>query len=176
MPYILKRQSLILKISTIFPLHLTIKLFVHPLIKDTCTGKGYLPISLPSSILKYIDLIHNEMRSSRVWMRSSRCGWDLAECGWDLAEWLERLTVNAVVATVLGSIQASSDIAESEGRQMKQCSISYIKMHTDQIWVQYMLCDSYFEGWLFDEDVLHFLLCTVAHVAFLPLNPLPPSS
>ncbi len=38
--------------------------------------------------------------------------------GWDLAELLERLTVNAVVATVLGSIQASSEIVESEGRQM----------------------------------------------------------
>ncbi len=38
-----------------------------------------------------------------------------------VAEWLERLTVNAVVATVLGSIPASSDTVESEGRQMKQC-------------------------------------------------------
>ncbi len=54
-------------------------------------------------------------------------GWDLAECGWDLAERLERLTVNAVVATVLGSIPASSDTMESEGRQMKRCWISYIK-------------------------------------------------
>jgi hypothetical protein len=34
-------------------------------------------------------------------MRSSRSGWDLAE-------WLEPLTVNAEVATVLGSIPASS--------------------------------------------------------------------
>jgi hypothetical protein len=41
--------------------------------------------------------------------------------GLDLAEWLERLTVNAVVATVMGSIPASSDTEESEGRQMKQC-------------------------------------------------------
>jgi hypothetical protein len=39
----------------------------------------------------------------------------------ELAEWLERLTANAVVATVLGSIPASSDTMESEGRQMKQC-------------------------------------------------------
>ncbi len=31
----------------------------------------------------------------------AECGWDLAECGWDLAEWLERLTANAKVATVL---------------------------------------------------------------------------
>ncbi len=33
----------------------------------------------------------------------------------------ERKTANAKVATVLGSIPASSYIAESEGRQMKQC-------------------------------------------------------
>ncbi len=33
--------------------------------------------------------------------------------GWDLAEWLERLTANA---TVLGSIPASYDTVESEGR------------------------------------------------------------
>jgi len=33
---------------------------------------------------------------------------------------LERLTVNAEVATVLGSIPASSETVESEGRQMKQ--------------------------------------------------------
>jgi hypothetical protein len=38
-----------------------------------------------------------------------------------LAEWLERLTVNAVVETVLGSIPASSDTVESEGLQVKQC-------------------------------------------------------
>ncbi len=41
--------------------------------------------------------------------------------------WLERLTVNGVVATVMGSIPASSDTVESEGRQIKQCWISYIK-------------------------------------------------
>ncbi len=35
---------------------------------------------------------------------------------------LERLTVNAKVALVLlGTISASSDTAESEGRQLKQC-------------------------------------------------------
>jgi hypothetical protein len=37
-----------------------------------------------------------------------------------LAELLERLTVNTVVAIVLGSIPASSDTVESEGLQMKQ--------------------------------------------------------
>ncbi len=50
------------------------------------------------------------------WMRPSRVsGWDLAESGWDLAEWLERLAVNAKVATALGSIPASSDSVKPEG-------------------------------------------------------------
>ncbi len=48
----------------------------------------------------------------------------LSEERWDLAEWLERLAVNAEVATV-GAIPASSDTVESEGRQMKQCWIKY---------------------------------------------------
>ncbi len=46
--------------------------------------------------------------------------------GWDLAVWLERQTANAEVATVLGSIPASSDTVESEGRQMNQCWIQYV--------------------------------------------------
>jgi hypothetical protein len=58
------------------------------------------------------------MRSSLVWMRSSRVG------RWDLAEWLDRLTANAKVATGLGSTPASSDTAETERRQMKQCLIN----------------------------------------------------
>ncbi len=62
------------------------------------------------------------MRSSRVWMRSSRV-W----MWYSRAEWLERLTANAVVATVLGSIPASSDTVGSEGRQMKQWWILYMK-------------------------------------------------
>ncbi len=37
--------------------------------------------------------------------------------GLDLAEWLERLAVNAKVATVLCSIPASFDTVESERRQ-----------------------------------------------------------
>ena len=41
--------------------------------------------------------------------------------------WLERLTASAEVATVLGSILASSDTVEPEGRQIKQCWIQYIK-------------------------------------------------
>jgi hypothetical protein len=44
-----------------------------------------------------------------------QCGGNLAECGWDLADWLQqRLTANAEVATVLGSIPASSDTVADE--------------------------------------------------------------
>jgi hypothetical protein len=45
-------------------------------------------------------------------------------CGLDLTEWLDRLAVNAEVATVLGSIPASSDIVESEGRLMNSVESS----------------------------------------------------
>ncbi len=38
-----------------------------------------------------------------------------------VASWLERLAVNAKVATVLGSVTASSDTMDLRGRQMKQC-------------------------------------------------------
>ncbi len=37
------------------------------------------------------------------------------------------------VAAVLGSIQASSDTVESEGRQMKQCWIQYIEKYPKKI-------------------------------------------
>ncbi len=40
--------------------------------------------------------------------------------------------VYAKVATVLGAIPASSDTVESEGRQMKQCWITYIKRKTEK--------------------------------------------
>jgi len=39
--------------------------------------------------------------------------------GWYLEEWLERLKANANVATDLGSIPASCQTVESEGRHMK---------------------------------------------------------
>jgi hypothetical protein len=42
---------------------------------------------------------------------------------------LVRLTANAKVATVLGSIPESSDTVESEGRQIKQC---WNKVHNKQ--------------------------------------------
>jgi hypothetical protein len=48
---------------------------------------------------------------------------------WDLAEWLERLTANAKVATVLiRSHFPAFDTVESEGRQMMQCWIKYKKI------------------------------------------------
>jgi len=40
------------------------------------------------------------------------------ESGSDLAEWLVRLTAHVEVATVLGSIKASSDTVECEGRRI----------------------------------------------------------
>ncbi len=46
--------------------------------------------------------------------------------GWDLAEWLERQSDSH--AEVLGSLPASSDTVESEGWQMKQCWIKYLKI------------------------------------------------
>jgi hypothetical protein len=45
--------------------------------------------------------------------------------GWDLADWLECLTANAEVGTVLGSISASLGTVESEGGQMNQCWIQF---------------------------------------------------
>jgi len=57
---------------------------------------------------------HDKMRSSRV-------------CGWYLAKWLEHLTANAKVATILDSISASSHTVESQRQQMKQCCINWWK-------------------------------------------------
>jgi hypothetical protein len=87
--------------------------------------QGLLP---PLHIQLYSWLKEDLLHSSTQWpsIRGSHPG-DLAECGWDLAEWLEHLTASAIVATVLNSIPASSDTVESEGRQIKQCWISYIK-------------------------------------------------
>ncbi len=49
--------------------------------------------------------------------------WAVTWTRYTLAEGLERLTVNAKVATELSPIPASSDKLESRGRQMKQCWI-----------------------------------------------------
>jgi hypothetical protein len=40
---------------------------------------------------------------------------------------VEHLTASADVVIAMGSIPASSDTEESEGRQMKQCGIMYFK-------------------------------------------------
>ncbi len=48
-------------------------------------------------------------------------------CGWNLAEWLGRLSTNAVVAIVLGSIPASSDTVESKGRHEAVLNIVHKK-------------------------------------------------
>ncbi len=40
---------------------------------------------------------------------------------------LNKYAANVKVATVLGSIPESSDTVESEGQQMKQCGMKYIK-------------------------------------------------
>ncbi len=56
---------------------------------------------------------------------SQKLGLDVARVGWGVAKfspvWLEHLTANAHVVTVLGSIPASSDTVKCEGRQMEQC-------------------------------------------------------
>jgi hypothetical protein len=46
---------------------------------------------------------------------------------WDLAEWLDRLTANAEVATVLGSMPASSDTVDSGDGRWR--SVEYCKVH-----------------------------------------------
>ncbi len=54
---------------------------------------------------RIVIMVKNRRRIKGKWMRS-------------IAEWLQHLTVNAKVATVLGSLPASSDTMESVGRQM----------------------------------------------------------
>jgi hypothetical protein len=57
------------------------------------------------------------MRSSPVRWDLAYSGWDLAQCWLDLNEWLQCLTANAEVASVLGSISASSDTVDYEGHR-----------------------------------------------------------
>ncbi len=52
---------------------------------------------------------------AKCWWDLAKFRWDLVKCGWDLAKWLERMAVNAKVATFLGSIPASSDTVTHEG-------------------------------------------------------------
>jgi hypothetical protein len=88
----------------------------------------------PTDIRIFKGPIHNVMMvlccslDCSVDQRISRLTfWRISTSVWDLAEWLERLTVNAEVATVLGSVPASSETVESEGWQMKQWWIKYKK-------------------------------------------------
>ncbi len=71
------------------------------------------------------------------WFFLAELGWDLSDCGWDLAGWLERLAINAKVTTVLCSNPSSSDAVKYEGRQMKQCWITYTK-DKNQCWITYI--------------------------------------
>ncbi len=66
-------------------------------------------------------LAHNEWHKLHFLIRTFSSLYYIFIKTFYLAKWLERLAVNAKVATVLGSILASSDTVESEGRQMKQC-------------------------------------------------------
>ncbi len=62
----------------------------------------------PDPWLKESRILHVILENKlKMWMKFS--------------EWLERLITNAKVATVLGSVPASYDTMESEGRHMKQC-------------------------------------------------------
>jgi hypothetical protein len=98
------------------------------------------------------------------------CGWDLAEFwGWDLAVWLERLTANAVVATVLGSIPASSDTVKSKGRQMKQCWILYIKNPKNSPFKVFSVLTNVSSSWFIYVDPLLHCLANIKRLALLSL-------
>ncbi len=85
----------------------------------------------------------NEIKP-RMWMRSSpECEWDLSQWGWDLAHCLERLTTSAKVATVLGSIPASSYTVKSEGRQMKPCWNKVHKKYMYKLFIYVTSSDQY---------------------------------
>jgi hypothetical protein len=98
-----------------------------------CTGKkprGCILLTLCSTysslVFIYTLFSANIKTIVRFWSMGKflKHGWDLG-MGWrmrsSLVVALQRLTVNAQVATALGSIPASVDTVESEERQMKQC-------------------------------------------------------
>jgi hypothetical protein len=69
-------------------------------------------------LLYFFDLLSRTLVCSMC----STCAKKLVyRTAFSIAKRLERLTAKVVVSTVLGSIPASSDTMESEGRQMKQC-------------------------------------------------------
>ncbi len=98
-------------------------------------------------------------------MRSSRT------CGWDLAEWLERPAANAKFATVLGSIPASSDTVESEGRQMKQCWRKYIQRKNQVLETNQNCCIQNGKGFpLCWWEMMEFLISDSVFKNILKLN------
>ncbi len=134
-------------LATHLPIEPPISLFSHP-----SPYLATLATHLPFESLGPMDF----SQSSWNWPNRSKFQWRIEDvskplrpsssihCGWDLAECLNRLTVNAVVVTVLGSIPASSDTVESKGRQtdetqklLKQRWISYIKKEKIHIVLQF---------------------------------------
>jgi hypothetical protein len=77
-------------------------------------------LGVKSSLKCAVPVLYNSNSQRRFWLLIFFfVGWDLAE--WSLCVWL------AKVATFLDSIPEPSGIVESEGRQMTQCWIQYIK-------------------------------------------------
>ncbi len=117
--------------------------------QDKNVGKSDQPCKDDFACRSYANLSH-------VWMTVWMSGCDLAEwmrsslCGWDLADWLERLPMLKSEQSWVRS-QHTSDTAESEGRQMKQCWIKYIKNLKSPC---YEMCQSFHH-----EDVL-IIHCT----------------
>ncbi len=74
-------------------------------------------------------------------------------CGWDIIA--EFVTADAEFASVLGWITASSDTAESEGWQMKQCWIKYIKnpksplFNKSYLWMWIFIFSCFYTLWAF---------------------------
>ncbi len=75
--------------------------FFHPVSKVAVSRGHWKKIRL--ECFNCFNLIFEPNSNSQV----------ASNCGWVLAEWSERLAVNAKVATVLGSIPASSDTDEA---------------------------------------------------------------
>ncbi len=64
---------------------------------------------------------------------------------------VQSMTANAKVAKVLGSIPASSDTVESEGRQMKQCWKQYTKRQKIPLYKEnnrFVHCVCIYEGYI----------------------------
>jgi hypothetical protein len=78
---------------------------VHPYtIHIPLSTPGFFVISKEDFLMKY---------KKSIWSLEISC----TSLSWPVGALLERLTTNAVVATVLGSIPASSDTVESEGHE-----------------------------------------------------------